>query len=102
VKRHIPATNYGNLKKPFFAPPLGGANRGRFTELLHDTLRGSEARDCEVLDAAALGRVLDRLPQMAADELNLWSPVLTIALSIAFLDTFSASAYARPERAAHV
>jgi asparagine synthase (glutamine-hydrolysing) len=102
VKRLIPAANYGNLKKPFFAPPLGGANRGRFTELLHDTLRGSEARDCEVLDTAALARVLDRLPQMNADELNLWSPVLTIALSIAFLNTFSTSAYARPERAAHV
>ena len=93
VRRLIPSVNYGNLKRPFLAPPLGGANRGRFTQLLQDTLRGREAQSCEFLDAKALARVLDRLPLMSGEELTLWSPVLTIALSLTFLSAFSASSY---------
>jgi asparagine synthase (glutamine-hydrolysing) len=93
VKRLIPAGNYGNLKRPFFAPPLGGTNPGRFTTLLQDTLRGSEAKACEYLDSEALRRTLDRLPEMTAEELTLWSPVLTIALSLTFLSSFSAVDY---------
>jgi asparagine synthase (glutamine-hydrolysing) len=93
VKRLIPAGNYGNLKRPFFAPPLGGTNPGRFTELLQDTLRGTEGKACEYLDSAALRRTLDRLPQMTTEELTLWSPVLTIALSITFLSSFSRANY---------
>jgi asparagine synthase (glutamine-hydrolysing) len=93
VQRLIPAANYGNLKKPFLAPPLGGASPGRFTELLQDTLRGSEAQDCEFLDSISVKEVLDRLPQMDANELTLWSPVLTIALSLVFLGTFTRAGY---------
>jgi asparagine synthase (glutamine-hydrolysing) len=93
VKRMIPAANYGNLKRPFLAPPLGGTNPGRFTELLQDTLRGHEAQSCEFLDTRALGSVLDKLPEMSGDELTLWSPVLTIALSLTFLSAFSTSSY---------
>ncbi|WP_085200194.1 asparagine synthase (glutamine-hydrolyzing) [Mycobacterium fragae] len=93
VKRLVPAGNYGNLKRPFFAPPLGGSNPGRFTELLQDTLRGSEAKACEYLDSEALRRTLDKVPQMTAEELTLWSPVLTIALSLTFLSSFSAVDY---------
>jgi asparagine synthase (glutamine-hydrolysing) len=93
VKRLIPAANYGNLKRPFLAPPLGGATPGRFTELLQDTLRGPEARACQFLDCALLERVLDRLPRMDGDELTLWSPVLTTALSLVFLSTFATARY---------
>jgi len=98
VKRLIPAINYGNLKRPFFAPPLGGVNRGRFTELLQDTLRGQKARSCEFLDVDAIGRVLDRLPQMDGEEVTLWSSVLTMALSITFLSEFATSNYDIPGR----
>jgi asparagine synthase (glutamine-hydrolysing) len=94
VKRLIPSVNYENLKRPFLAPPLGGVNPGRFTQLLQDTLRSEQVRSCEFLDAGSLGRVLDRLPQMSPDELTLWSPVLTIALSLTFLSGFSATNYA--------
>ncbi len=97
VKRLIPAGNYGNLKRPFFAPPLGGTNPGRFTTLLQDTLRGSEAEACEYLDPRALRRTLDRLPQMTPEELTIWSPVLTIALSLTFLSSFSAVNYSMTE-----
>jgi asparagine synthase (glutamine-hydrolysing) len=100
VKRLIPQTTYGNLKRPFLAPPLGGRNPGRFTELLQDTLRGHETQSCEYLDAAAVGRVLEKLPSMDDDELTLWSPVLTIALSLTFLNTFAGSNYSTAGRCA--
>lgn len=93
VRRLIPAANYGNLKRPFLAPPLGGANPGRFTELLQDTLRGPDARECPFLDHASLQHALDRLPRMDGDELTLWSPVLTTALSLVFLSGFATERY---------
>ena len=100
VKRLIPAANYGNLKRPFLAPPLGGANPGRFTELLQDTLRGPDARTCPFLDHASLQHVLDRLPLMDSDALTLWSPVLTTALSLVFLSNLAREGYSMADASA--
>jgi asparagine synthase (glutamine-hydrolysing) len=94
VRELLPSSSSGTLKKPFLAPPLGGKKAGRFTELLKDTLSGAEARDCEFIDFQAVRSMLDRLPQMSADETGLWSPVLTIALSLVLMSSFSKSDYA--------
>ena len=93
VKALIPTASYHHLKRPFLAPPLGGARPGRFTDLLQDTLRSSAIKSSRFLDTDAIESLLDRLPQMNVDELTLWSPVLTIALSITLMCDFSASGY---------
>ena len=81
---YISDSVYGRTKRPFMAPSAVGTD-GPLHDFLQDTLRGRAVRAVPFLDAAAVGAVLDGLPNLAAEDRPSVDSVLLMLASVAVM-----------------
>ena len=84
MRPHIPDSVYGAVKRPFMAPSAVGVD-GPLHDFLQDTLRGEGLRAVPFVDAAAVGAVLDGLPQVGERERGSVDSLLLMVASLAVL-----------------
>ena len=84
MRPHIPDSVYGAVKRPFMAPSAVGVD-GPLHDFLQDTLRGEGLRAVPFVDAAAVGGVLDGLPQVGERERGSVDSLLLMLASVAVL-----------------
>ena len=84
MRPHIPAPVYDRVKRPFMAPSAVGT-AGPLHDFLQDTLRGEALRTVPFVDAAAVGGVLDGLPDLADRDRGSVDSLLLMLASVAVL-----------------
>ena len=84
MRPYIPDPVYDRVKRPFMGPSAVGTD-GPLHDFLQDTLRGTDMRAVPFLDHAAVERLLDQLPTLAADDRPSLDSLLLMLASVAVL-----------------
>ena len=84
MRPYIPAPVYDRVKRPFMGPSAVGTD-GPLHDFLQDTLRGTAMRAVPFLDHAAVERLLDQLPTLAAEDRPSLDSLLLMLASVAVL-----------------
>ena len=84
MRPHIPDAVYDRVKRPFMAPSAVGTG-GPLHDFLQDTLRGDALKSVPFVDAAAVGGILDGLPNLAERDRGSVDSLLLMLASVAVL-----------------
>ena len=84
MRPYISDSVYGRTKRPFMAPSAVGVE-GPLHDFLQDTLRGGAVRAVPFVDAAAVGAVLDGLPNLVAEDRPSVDSLLLMLASVAVM-----------------
>ncbi len=84
MRPHIPDAVYDRVKRPFMAPSAVGTG-GPLHDFLQDTLHGDALKAVPFVDAAAVGGVLDGLPNLADRDRGSVDSLLLMLASVAVL-----------------
>ena len=84
MRPHIPDAVYDRVKRPFMAPSAVGTG-GPLHDFLQDTLHGDALKAVPFVDAAAVGGVLDGLPNLAERDRGSVDSLLLMLASVAVL-----------------
>ncbi len=84
MRPHIPDAVYDRVKRPFMAPSAVGT-AGPLHDFLQDTLRGDALKSVPFVDAAAVGGILDGLPNLAERDRGSVDSLLLMLASVAVL-----------------